>query len=58
MIPFSLRITTISNASLCRGSDVNYNPVFYSYAIVTLDSSTLFVDESKLDNEVVVIFRT
>jgi len=35
-----------------RGNDVNYNPVFYSYAIVTMDSSTLFVDEAKCSAEV------
>eukprot|EP00116_Pleurobrachia_bachei_P003216 sb/3463478/ len=35
-----------------RGSDVNYNPVFYSFAIVTPDSSTLFVDEGRVGEEV------
>jgi Xaa-Pro aminopeptidase len=34
-----------------RGSDITYNPVFYSYAIVTQDSATLYVDASKLDDE-------
>ena len=32
-----------------RGSDIPYNPVFFSYAIVTPKSATLYVDESKLD---------
>ncbi|KAF4120257.1 hypothetical protein GMORB2_3058, partial [Geosmithia morbida] len=32
-----------------RGSDVPYNPVFFSYAIVTLESVTLYIDETKLD---------
>ncbi|KAL2270455.1 hypothetical protein VTJ83DRAFT_2639 [Remersonia thermophila] len=32
-----------------RGSDIAYNPVFFSYAIVTPDSATLYVDEAKLD---------
>jgi Xaa-Pro aminopeptidase len=32
-----------------RGSDVDYNPVFYAYAVVTLESATLFVDETKLN---------
>ena len=35
-----------------RGSDVNYNPVFYSFAIVDQGSSKLFVDETKINNEV------
>lgn len=34
-----------------RGSDITYNPVFFSYAIVTRDSATLYVDASKLDAE-------
>jgi Xaa-Pro aminopeptidase len=34
-----------------RGSDIIYNPVFFSYAVVTSDSATLYVDESKLDAE-------
>lgn len=32
-----------------RGSDIPFNPVFFSYAIVTHDTATLYVDESKLD---------
>ncbi|KAG2174136.1 hypothetical protein INT43_004156 [Umbelopsis isabellina] len=35
-----------------RGSDVECNPVFFSYAIVTLDQTTLYVDQAKLNNEV------
>lgn len=35
-----------------RGSDIPYNPVFFSYAVVTHDSATLYVDSSKLDDEV------
>ncbi|KAM0334068.1 hypothetical protein ACHAQA_001088 [Verticillium albo-atrum] len=31
-----------------RGSDIPYNPVFFSYAIVTLDAATLFIDDTKL----------
>jgi len=34
-----------------RGSDIDYNPVFFSYAIVTQDSATLYVDSSKLTPE-------
>lgn len=35
-----------------RGSDVSYNPVVYSYAVVTTDKSYLFVDETKISVEV------
>ncbi|KFA52870.1 hypothetical protein S40293_00966 [Stachybotrys chartarum IBT 40293] len=35
-----------------RGSDIPYNPVFFSYAIVTSTSAQLFVDDSKLDEAV------
>jgi len=35
-----------------RGSDVECNPVFYSYAIVTLDKATLYVDQAKLSDQV------
>lgn len=34
-----------------RGSDIAYNPVFFSYAIVTQDSATLYTDPSKLSPE-------
>lgn len=36
-----------------RGSDIEFNPVFYSYAIVTLDKSvTLYADNLKFDTDV------
>lgn len=35
-----------------RGSDIPYNPVFFSYAAVTHNSATLYVDSSKLDDAV------
>lgn len=35
-----------------RGSDIDYNPVFFSYAIITPRDATLYVDESKLTPEV------
>ncbi|EHA49003.1 xaa-Pro aminopeptidase 1 [Pyricularia oryzae 70-15] len=34
-----------------RGSDIPYNPVFFSYAVVTADNATLYVDASKLSEE-------
>ncbi|KAI1384481.1 aminopeptidase-like protein [Hypoxylon trugodes] len=34
-----------------RGNDIPYNPVFFSYAIVTADEATLYVDSSKLNSE-------
>ena len=33
-----------------RGNDIPYNPVFFSYAVITATNATLYVDESKLDN--------
>ncbi|KAG6820930.1 hypothetical protein H0H93_009704 [Arthromyces matolae] len=35
-----------------RGSDIEYNPVFFSYAVVTVDSVNLFVEETQLDKDV------
>ncbi|KAK0375024.1 metallopeptidase family M24 [Colletotrichum limetticola] len=34
-----------------RGDDIPYNPVFFSYAIITPDSATLYVDDTKLGKE-------
>ncbi|KAJ8508751.1 hypothetical protein ONZ45_g8992 [Pleurotus djamor] len=34
-----------------RGSDIDYNPVFFAYAVITPDEATLFVDDSRLDPE-------
>ncbi|KAK6194070.1 vacuolar protein sorting-associated protein 45 [Pestalotiopsis sp. IQ-011] len=34
-----------------RGSDIPYNPVFFSYAIVTADKATLYIDSSKLSQQ-------
>jgi Xaa-Pro aminopeptidase len=34
-----------------RGSDVSFNPVIISYAIVTLDNALLFMDDSKIPEE-------
>lgn len=31
-----------------RGSDIAYNPVFYSYVLITLDEVYLFVEKNKL----------
>lgn len=35
-----------------RGGDVKFNPVVLSYALITLDKVYLFVDESKLNEEI------
>ncbi|OCT54644.1 putative Xaa-Pro aminopeptidase P [Cladophialophora carrionii] len=35
-----------------RGSDIPYNPVFFSYAAITPDSATIYIDSSKLGPEV------
>lgn len=34
-----------------RGSDIPYNPVFFSYALVTPDSATLYVNEEALGSD-------
>ena len=31
-----------------RGSDIQYNPVFFSYTVVTLDKVHLFVNEGQV----------
>lgn len=36
-----------------RGDDVKYNPVVLSYCVVTLDKAFLFIDENKLNDEIV-----
>lgn len=35
-----------------RGGDIAFNPVVLAYAIITLDETILFVDESKLSEEI------
>ncbi|KAI1001740.1 putative Xaa-Pro aminopeptidase P [Podosphaera aphanis] len=34
-----------------RGSDISYNPVFFSYASITPTTATLYVDSSKLSDD-------
>ncbi|ROW14440.1 hypothetical protein VPNG_03846 [Cytospora leucostoma] len=34
-----------------RGNDIPFNPVFFSYALITADEATLYVDPTKLDKE-------
>lgn len=41
-----------------RGSDIDYNPVFFSYVLVTLDDLFFFIDESKLSSAIHDHFRT
>ncbi|KAF8632157.1 hypothetical protein AX17_004898 [Amanita inopinata Kibby_2008] len=35
-----------------RGSDIDFNPVFFAYAVVTTDSTVLFIEEEKLTAEI------
>jgi len=35
-----------------RGSDIEFNPVFFAYCIVTMDDVLLFIDKAKLSPEV------
>ncbi|KDQ22465.1 hypothetical protein PLEOSDRAFT_1068796 [Pleurotus ostreatus PC15] len=32
-----------------RGADIDYNPVFFAYAVVTMDKAVLFTEASRLD---------
>src|SRR5262245_47708005 len=35
-----------------RGSDIEYNPVFFAYALITNDAATLYINERKISTEV------
>ena len=35
-----------------RGSDIDYNPVFFAYCVVTHENVFLFIDEKKLTEAV------
>jgi Xaa-Pro aminopeptidase len=35
-----------------RGSDIDYNPVFVSYLLITADSATLYINPAKVNAEV------
>ena len=35
-----------------RGSDIDFNPVFFSYMLVEEETATLFIDEIKVNSEV------
>ncbi|KZS97160.1 Creatinase/aminopeptidase, partial [Sistotremastrum niveocremeum HHB9708] len=35
-----------------RGSDIDFNPVFFAYALVTLDSATVYLNDSQVDDTV------
>lgn len=35
-----------------RGADVDYNPVFLAHMLISVDSATLFVDNSKVSTEI------
>ncbi|CAG8436472.1 1621_t:CDS:10 [Funneliformis caledonium] len=35
-----------------RGSDVQYNPVFFAYALITKNDIVLYIDENKLSDEI------
>lgn len=35
-----------------RGFDIPYNPLVYSYMLITLDEAHLFIDHTRLDDAV------
>lgn len=41
-----------------RGRDVKYTPVVLSYAIITLGEVYLFIDENKLNEEIINELKT
>ncbi|PAB60065.1 aminopeptidase P family protein [Anaeromicrobium sediminis] len=41
-----------------RGRDILYSPVILSYTLITLDKVFLFVDESKLNDEILKVLNT
>jgi Xaa-Pro aminopeptidase len=48
----------ISGLLNLRGSDISYNPVFFSYATVSQKDVTLFISESKITPNVHKHFET
>ncbi len=49
--PESIQLLTFSGLFNLRGSDIPYNPVFFAYALVTLDNVTLYIDKSRLTED-------
>lgn len=41
-----------------RGSDISFNPVFYSYLVIRKDTIHLFIDASKINQTVLDHFKT
>lgn len=41
-----------------RGKDIEYNPVFFSYALITMNEILLFIDQNKLNDEIYQHFKT
>ncbi len=40
-----------------RGSDIDYNPVFFAYSIITMDEIYLFVNQTKLPSNYIDHFE-
>lgn len=40
-----------------RGTDIPYNPVFFAYAVVSLDKVTLFIDADKIPEKVAAALK-
>lgn len=45
-------LDTIAWTFNMRGKDIEFNPVFISYAVITSDEAHLFIDEKKVTNDV------
>jgi Xaa-Pro aminopeptidase len=51
----ALVVTTLDEVAWLfnlRGSDIDFNPVFFGYAVVSADSATLFVDQKQVGPDV------
>lgn len=49
----AMLVTALDDIAWCmniRGNDVDYNPVVISYALITNDKATLFINSEKLDD--------
>ena len=42
----------------CRGSDVEYNPVFLAHLFIAFDRAVLFIDDAKLSSDLQAKFKT
>ena len=54
---FVSSVDDIAWISNCRGSDVEYNPVFLAHLYISLDRAVLFIDDAKLADHLQAKFK-